>query len=186
MKPLGEVAITGSGSTPKADDEAFYKGGTVPFVRIADLNDGHVARTEICVTDKAVAQYRLKLRPTGTLLIAMYGSIGKLGLLEAAATTNQAILAINPKPDLVRAEFLFSYLLSQRQALIHSGFGGVQKNLSGAFLKKVRVPVPPLNEQDEVVGTFAALQDMALALDEQRARTRSGPRWFAGISCVGA
>jgi type I restriction enzyme S subunit len=160
MKPLGEVAITGSGSTPKADDEAFYKGGTVPFVRIADLNDGHVARTEICVTDKAVAQYRLKLRPAGTLLIAMYGSIGKLGLLEATATTNQAILAINPRPD----------LLSQRQALIHSGFGGVQKNLSGAFLKKVRVPVPPLNEQDEVVGTFAALQDMALALDEQRAQ----------------
>lgn len=167
MKPLGEVAATGSGSTPKADKAEYYAGGTVPFVRIADLNDARITHTELHVTEKAVTDYRLKLRPAGTLLIAMYGSIGKLGVLDIAATTNQAILAISPEPQRLRTAFLFSYLLAKRQSLIHSGFGGVQKNLSGAFLKKLMVPVPLLDEQDEVVKTVEAVQDMAAALDDQ-------------------
>jgi type I restriction enzyme, S subunit len=149
MRPMGEVCETGSGSTPKAGEDRYYKDGTVPFVRIADLNDAFVRETESCVTDDAISRYRLKIRGAGTLLVAMYGaSIGKLGILEVAATTNQAILAVSPNPKLLRAGFLFFYLLSQRDQLVHSGFGGAQKNLSGAFLKKVVVPVPPLPEQD--------------------------------------
>jgi restriction endonuclease S subunit len=46
----------------------------------------------------------------------------------------------------------------------------VQKNLSGAFLKKVLVPVPPLDEQDRVVEVFGAIHEMGTALDEQQLR----------------
>lgn len=162
---LGDIADTSSGSTPKAGDARYYEVGTVPFVKIADLPDGPVRDTDTSVTEEAVLDYRLKRLPPDTLLVAMYGSIGKVGLLEIEATTNQAILAIRPKSQDVLAKYLFYFFLHHQLHLLRSGFGGVQKNLSQRFLRKLDVVVPPLEEQRRIVDLVGVLDR---ALDAQR------------------
>ena len=151
-KMLGEVAETSSGGTPRRS-RAGYFGGSIPWVKIGDLNDDLVTATEETITDAGLAESSATVLPAGTLLIAMYGSIGKLGILGMEAATNQAICALQPRPSVSR-DFLYWLLRSQRAELLHAGFGGTQANISQTFLRKLPVALPPRAEQDRIVAAI--------------------------------
>jgi type I restriction enzyme S subunit len=169
MKPLGEVATTSSGGTPSRSRKDFYGGGT-PWVKIGDLSDGLVERTDEAVTPEGLANSSASLLPAGTLLLAMYGSIGKLGVLGMDAATNQAICAIHPDPHIILRDWLFWYFRLQRPVLLSAGFGGAQANISQKFLKGVPVPVPPLPDQrailEELEYSLAVIKPVRTTLGE--------------------
>ncbi len=77
-----------------------------------------------------VGKNSVRLNPVGSVLMAMYGAtIGKLGILQIAATTNQACCACIPY-DGVWNKYLFYYLMARRKAFIKIGEGGAQPNIS--------------------------------------------------------
>jgi len=148
--PLGEIAKLGSGGTPSSGHPDYYN-GSIPWAVIGDLNDGLVSHTEKSVTQLGIDNSSSKVVPEGTLLIAMYGSIGKLGITTQAMAMNQAIAFIFPREDVVTRDFLFYFLMSQREFLLRSGKGATQQNISQTILKAWDVPVPPLGEQKRIV-----------------------------------
>lgn len=147
---LGDVAKWGSGGTPKATNPAYY-GGSIPWAVIGDLADGVVVDTAKTITDDGLAESSAKLVAEGTLLIAMYGSIGKLGIAGRTMATNQAIAFAYPDESVLTAKFLFWYLRSQRAELNAGGKGATQSNISQTVLKGWPIPVPPLDEQRRIV-----------------------------------
>lgn len=80
IKKMSDVVIWGSGGTPKATEAAYYENGTIPWLVIGDLNDGVVNSSASKITELGLKNSSAKLIPPGTLLVAMYGSIGKLGI----------------------------------------------------------------------------------------------------------
>ncbi len=151
---LDAIATTSSGGTPKSKTPEFYD-GEIPWVKIGDLTDGAVDHAEQCITEDGLAASPAKLLPAGTLLLAMYGSIGKLGILSIPAATNQAICAIRPQND-IDPRYLFWYLRSRRSELFAMGRGGTQRNISQADVRALRVAVPPRREQELIVATIEA------------------------------
>lgn len=146
---LDEVVRTSSGGTPSSKNLAFY-GGDIPWVKIGDLTDGPVGATEQTITEAGLDASTARWLPADTVLVAMYGSIGKLGILEMAATTNQAICAMQPGDKLDR-DYLFWFLMASREHLMSLGRGGTQRNIGQKDLRALRLPLPPLAEQREVV-----------------------------------
>lgn len=151
--PLQEVADWGSGGTPKSTVPEYY-GGDTPWVAIGDLNDGVVSRTSKTVTHKGIESASLKLVPPGSVLIAMYGSIGKLGITGCEVTTNQAIAHAVPKPGKVDSMYLFWALRAQREHLKQAGRGATQNNIGQGTLKSWRIPVPPIKEQRAIAAVL--------------------------------
>ena len=85
------------------------------------------------------------------MLIAMYGAtIGKIGILTFPATTNQACCACEVFDGIVK-EFLFLFLLSNREEFIKMGGGGAQPNISKEKIVNTYVPLPPFAEQKRIV-----------------------------------
>ena len=91
IKKMPDVVKWGSGGTPKATEQAFYENGSIPWLVIGDLNDGIVTEAESKITPLGLQSSSAKMIPIGTLLVAMYGSIGKLGITGIKCCTNQAI-----------------------------------------------------------------------------------------------
>lgn len=163
MVALGEIAELGSGGTPKRSVPEYFGPGT-PWLSIADLNDGVVYDAKESLTDSGLANSSAKVVPPGTLLVAMYGSIGKLAIAGIELCTSQAIALVRPKDDVVDRQYLFHYLMEQRPRLQALGRGGTQMNIGQGDLKKWSVPLPPLDEQRRI----AAILDHADALRATR------------------
>lgn len=147
---LGDVARWASGGTPKGRNPRYY-GGTIPWAVIGDLNDGLVHDTADHLTPDGLAESSAKLVPSGAVLVAMYGSIGKLGIAGREMTTNQAIAFAVPDERRIAQRYLLHYLRYQRPALTSAGKGATQQNISQTLLRSWPIPLPPLAEQHEIV-----------------------------------
>jgi type I restriction enzyme S subunit len=147
---LSEVAKWGSGGTPKSGDVRYY-GGEIPWAVIGDLTDSLVSETATTITKEGLENSSAKMVPAGAILIAMYGSIGKLGIAARPLATNQAIAFAISDESRILPRFLFLFLLSQRSQLLASGKGATQQNISQTLLKSWPIPVPPLDEQEKIV-----------------------------------
>ncbi|MFF2973401.1 restriction endonuclease subunit S [Streptomyces albidoflavus] len=158
---LGDVAQWGSGGTPKAKASDYY-GGTIPWAVIGDMSDGVLLETAQTITEAGLAESSAKWIPKGSILVAMYGSIGKLAIAGIPITSNQAIAHAVPFCEVLDVKYLFWYLRSQREKLVAAGKGGAQRNISQSILKQWPIPLPPLAEQHRIV---EALEEQLSRLD---------------------
>jgi type I restriction enzyme S subunit len=156
---LNDAGIWGSGGTPSRKNPRYYENGTIPWLVIGDLNDQPVEAFSTSITELGLINSSAKLIPTGSLLVAMYGSIGKLGITTFPCTTNQAIAFCIPNEELVELRYLFHALANAKPELIAKGQGGAQQNISQGILKEHLIHLSPLNEQRRV----AAKLDTTLA-----------------------
>jgi type I restriction enzyme S subunit len=154
MTTLGDVFKWGSGGTPLRGKSEYYD-GDIPWVIIGDLNDSIVLETSSAITEEGLKNSSAKWVESGSILVAMYGSIGKLGIAGKRLTTNQAIAFTKAEP--VNPKFLFYYLLGERNKLNSLGSGVAQKNISQTVLKAYPFPLAPLSEQERIVAKIEEL-----------------------------
>jgi type I restriction enzyme S subunit len=154
-KVLGDHAPITSGTTPPRGTKHYWEPAEVPWVKTSEVAFAPITQTEEAVSKAALAECSLTLLPPKTVLLAMYGqgrTRGQSAILEVAATTNQACLAILPN-DTWEPEFLYYWLVASYQDLrdLSEHRGGNQANLNGALLKALEVPAPDHAQQLEVV-----------------------------------
>ena len=170
---LGECYKWSSGGTPLRSNSAYY-GGEIPWAVIGDLPDGPISSTSTSITDAGLENSSAKWAEQGSLLVAMYGSIGKLGIARERITTNQAIAFTNPHPVLV--SYLFWYLYYQRGQLHARGKGGTQRNISQTVIRSFPFVLAPLPEQHRIVAKldelFSELDAGVAALERAQAKLK--------------
>ena len=150
---LADIGKWQSGSTPSRGVSAYY-GGTIPWLKTGDLNDGLIMTIPEHITERALVETSVKLNPAGSVLIAMYGAtIGKVGILTFPATTNQACCACSEFNG-VTNKYLFYFLISHKEAFIRQGGGGAQPNISKEIIVNTPIPIPPKKEQERIVNAI--------------------------------
>lgn len=167
-----DVIRWSSGGTPKVSVKEFYQNGTIPWLVIGDLNDGIVTEAATKITEAALESSSAKMVKQGTLLLAMYGSIGKLGIAGMDCCTNQAIAHIKEAKGL-STKFLFFYFSLLRSHLCSLGKGGTQKNISLTVLNSLEIPIPSLEEQERIVAKIEELFSEIDKAEETLAQTRA-------------
>ncbi|MDE1964467.1 MAG: restriction endonuclease subunit S [Xanthomonadaceae bacterium] len=149
-----------SGGTPSRREPAYYDGGVWPWVKTQELQDCWIDDTEEHITEKAIAASSAKALPANTILLAMYGAtVGQLGILRRSMTCNQACCALIADPDKADFRFLYFQLLQIRSELKSLATGAAQQNLSGAIVKSLRLPFPPIEEQRAIAHILGTLDD---------------------------
>ena len=153
---VGNVGSWSAGATPPRTNPAYY-GGSIPWLKTGDLNDGFIKEVPEYITDLALEKTSVRLNPIGSVLMAMYGAtIGKLGILEIPVTTNQACCACIPYAGM-NNKYLFYYLMSMRQSYIGMAEGGAQPNISKEKIVNSLLPLPPVEEQLRIVAKIEEL-----------------------------
>ncbi|MEZ8378796.1 restriction endonuclease subunit S [Vibrio splendidus] len=153
---LENLGQWGSGGTPKRTNKAYYD-GAIPWLVIGDLNDGLVSESKSLITQLGIDNSSAKLLKAGTLLIGMYGSIGKLGVAGVDCATNQAIASCVVDERIINKKYFFHFLFSRREHLLSLGKGGAQQNISQTVLKAYSANLAPLNEQIRIANKLDSI-----------------------------
>jgi type I restriction enzyme S subunit len=164
MVRLGDVISVTSGGTPRKGVREYYENGDIPWVKTGDLKTMYISETDDKITELGLKNCSAKMFPKDTLLVALYGAtIGACSILKTPASTNQACAALLPTNKYL-SSFLYYYFINIREILISLGVGGAQPNISGAVIKSLQIPLPPLPVQQQI----ADVLDRASALIEKR------------------
>ena len=156
---LGNIGDWGAGATPARTKSQYY-GGNIPWLKTGELNNDIVYGSEEHITDEALKECSLRYCRIGDVLIAMYGAtIGKLAIAGVPLTTNQACCACTPYEGIYNF-YLFYFLMEEKDNFTQMGFGGAQPNISKEKIIKHLFPVPPYEEQKEIVSTFISIQNI--------------------------
>ncbi len=170
---LGSLFATRSGTTPLRSRTDYFDGGSIPWVKTLDLTDGPVRITDERITPEALADNRLTILPVGTVLVAMYGGfnqIGRTGVLEIEATHNQAMTALLPTPRVL--PYYLNTVLVASKGYWKKVANSTRKdpNITKTDVMNFKLPVPPLDEQQNIVAEIQAEQALVAANRELIAR----------------
>ena len=184
---LGEICATTSGGTPKSTEQKYYQNGTIRWLKSGEVANGFIYDTEQKITQEGLNNSSAKILPIDTVLVAMYGATaGQVGLLKVESATNQAVCGILPNDKLI-PEYLYYLLKGKKDYLISLSTGGAQPNISQTIIKKLRIPVPPLSVQKEIVDEIEAYQKIIdgakQIVNNYKPTIKIDPKWL--IASVG-
>ncbi|NCA80796.1 MAG: hypothetical protein EOM76_11570, partial [Sphingobacteriia bacterium] len=154
---IGDIFETASGGTPLSTESQFYKDGKIPWINSGEVRSGLIISTENHITELGLKNSSAKIFPKNTVLVAMYGATaGQVGILGIEASTNQAVCGIFPN-EKVYSVYLFNFLSTQLDQLLGLRSGIARLNLSQEKIRNFRIPVPPLNIQQQIVAECEAV-----------------------------
>lgn len=169
---LGSVASMNSGGTPPTDREDYYGGG-IPWVSISDMTSGgkFISQTERTLSAAGLANCAAKQFPAGTVLYAIYASLGECSIAATEVASSQAILGIRPGASL-HNEFLFYYLSSIHDKVKLMGQQGTQSNLNKGIVQGFTLRLPDKAEQIAIAEALGEIdQELdALSMKTQKIR----------------
>ncbi|WP_227430471.1 restriction endonuclease subunit S [Psychrobacter sp. I-STPA6b] len=170
---LNDIAHWGSGGTPSRKIIEYYN-GDIPWVKTGDLGKKYLNKTSENITVLGLKNSSAKIYPKGVVAIAMYGAtIGKVSILNIQAATNQACAVAKAKQGITNSEYIYYFLLSQKDEFIRKGKGGAQPNISQTLIKEHPINLPPLPEQTEIVRRVEELFAFADQIEERVAQAQS-------------
>lgn len=165
--PLDSLCEINVGRTPSRYESAYWEDGIHPWVSIADMSRSRrILQTKESISEQARVECNMKPVAPGTVLMSFKLSIGKISFADRELYTNEAIAAL---PVLDAKQLDSAYLARALEALDFSDTGNravMGKTLNKAGLKKLKIPLPPLDEQKRI----AAILDQADELRRKRQR----------------
>ena len=150
---------SGSGGTPKSTNKDFYD-GDIPFLSISDIKGRVISDTAKLITQKGLESSAAWLVPKGALSLAMYASVGKIGILNKSMATSQAFFNMvfdnEAYRDFVYTRLEKAELFNEWESYISTG---TQRNLNAEKVKRFKIYVPNSQETARIANIFLTIDN---------------------------
>ncbi|MCS7124808.1 MAG: restriction endonuclease subunit S [Candidatus Bathyarchaeota archaeon] len=175
IKKLADLFNVETGTTPSTKNPKYWEEGDVNWFTPVDLSKLNgwikIRESERKISCKALREYNLTLMPPGSIILSTRAPVGYVAVLEKEGTFNQGCKGLIPRNKEVESIFYAYYLLRKKDMLQNLSGGSTFRELSKTMLENIKIPHPPLIEQQAVAGVLSVV-DLALQkIDEVIAKT---------------
>lgn len=165
-KKLGDICEMAPGGTPLKSIKEYWLDGKVSWYSSGELNELYTSAPRKCITHKGLDNSNTKLFPKGSLLIGIYDTAAlKMSILDRQAAFNQAIVGIKPNSQ-IEVKFIFHIINAMKTEILNQRRGVRQKNLSFEKIKNIRLPLPPLPKQHDIITELDAISEETKKLEK--------------------
>ena len=150
-----------AGGTPLSSNKDYYD-GTIPFLSITDItNQGkYIFSTEKMISQKGLDNSSAWLIPKDSLILSMYASYGLVAINKIELSTSQAMfnMIINKNNNVEYIYYYLEYLYENNyyDKLVSTG---TQSNLNADKVKKIKIYLPNLEEQNKISIIFKCIDN---------------------------
>jgi len=159
MVELGSVCDLIGGGTPSKANEEYWTNGNIKWISAKHFTDDFLFDSDQKITGRAVKESSTNVIPENTVVLVSRVSVGKIAILKDKFAINQDITALAIRDSkLIDSYFLFSLLKRMAKYLATSSQGLGVKGLTREFIKRIKLPLPPLSVQKEIVAEIEGYQ----------------------------
>lgn len=153
--PLAEVCRIVNGGTPKSGIADYWKGDVAWLTpaEMGKLKSPYIHQTARTITQAGLKNSSARQVPVSAVIMSTRAPIGHLAIPEVPMAFNQGCRGLVPNEHL-DTKYLYYFLFLSREALNDLGTGATFKELASSALGKFPIPLPPLEEQRQIVAVL--------------------------------
>lgn len=159
---LADIAEVVMGQSPPSTSYRDNPDGLPFFQGKADFGLVHPTPRKWCVDPKKVAN-------AGDILISVRAPVGPTNVADAECCIGRGLAAIRAMDEMDQG-FLLHALKTVESEIVSQSTGTTFQAISGKLLRAVRIPVPPLDEQQRIV---AQLEEQMATAERARAAAQA-------------
>ncbi|ELS3460240.1 restriction endonuclease subunit S [Campylobacter jejuni] len=170
--PLVKLKICGDffmGGTPSRKNINYWN-GDIKWLTISDYSNRQVIMdTKEKITREGFKNSNAKMIQKGAVVVSIYATIGRVGILGEDMTTNQAIVAIIPNEEFINKYLMYAIDYFKFQ-LYNEVITTSQQNINLGILQNMVIPKPPLEIQKQIVAECEKIEEqyntLSLSIEE--------------------
>lgn len=157
---LDDVARRGTGHTPDVKISEYYNGG-IKWVSLADsnrLDNVYIWETTKEISKEGIENSSAVIHPVGTVIMSRDAGVGKSAIIKTEMAVSQHFVTWRCG-EYLNNIFLY-YILQYWKPLFEAiAIGTTIKTIGLPFFKKLRIPLPPMKEQQEIAFILSNVDD---------------------------
>jgi type I restriction enzyme S subunit len=166
---VGNISNVKVGSTPSRPVKEYWN-GDIHWVSSGEVANNFIYDTKEMITEKGFESTSMIMYPKGSVLVAMIGqgkTRGQTSILKINAAINQNVAGIVFEYKNIISNYVWNFFLSRYELTRSGASGGNQPALNGMKIKNTLLPLPPLEEQKEIVKKIESLFKVCDELEVQ-------------------
>lgn len=159
---LARLAWMGSGHTPSRSRPEWWENCTIPWITTGEVSQVRDDRIEIlqatreCISEVGLANSSAELHPKGTVVLCRTASAGYSAVMGEDMATSQDFVTWTCGPRLDPFYLLWCLRAMRADLLDRLAMGSTHKTIYVPDLQMLRIPLPSLAEQQEIVASIRA------------------------------
>ncbi|EJS8887031.1 restriction endonuclease subunit S [Campylobacter jejuni] len=155
LKTCGDFFM---GGTPSRKNINYWN-GDIKWLTIGDYSNRQVIMdTKEKITREGFKNSNVKMIQKGAVVVSIYATIGRVGILGEDMTTNQAIVAIIPNEEFINKYLMYAIDYFKFQ-LYNEVITTSQQNINLGILQNMVIPKPPLEIQKQIVAECEKVEE---------------------------
>jgi type I restriction enzyme S subunit len=149
-----------------------YCDGGIPYIRVSDMNSRHLNREGMLLTSPAIAEkFKRSAVSTGDIVYALRGMIGHVHMVPSqldGANLTQGTARISPCQT-INSNYLLWAMKSPYVAVQNDleAKGSTFREVTLASLRKIKVCVPTIDEQQKIVSVLEGIDEKTFAVQDK-------------------
>ena len=165
--------VVRGGSPRPSGDPRFFNGDFIHWITVKDITSKtgkYVTTTDTKLTEEGMKQSRV-LEPETLVLTNSGVTLGIPGILKIRGCINDGSVSFLDMSPKIERDYLYYFWTTQTELLLEQQSGYGQPNLNIEIVSNVRLPLPPLSEQQQIVEYLdeqTQLMDKTISIEEKR------------------
>ena len=168
-KHIEEIANYRRGSFPQPYTDTRYYGGedAMPFVQVADVLDNMSLVKKTKQTISKLAQPKSIFVKTGTVIISLQGTIGRVAITQYDCYVDRTIAIFESYKIKIDKKYFAYQLQNIFEKKKKYARGSTIKTITKEEFSKFKIAVPPIEVQEEIVKILDYFAGLSKKLTEQ-------------------
>ncbi|MEY8194510.1 MAG: restriction endonuclease subunit S [Cycloclasticus sp.] len=168
---LDKVAKRGSGHTPDKKKAEYWNDG-VKWISLTDsskLDQLYISKTAKNVSSLGIENSSAVLHPAGTVVMTRDAGIGKSAITTDVMAVSQHLIAwvCGEKLDNYFLYYILQLWKPQFEAI---AMGSTIKTIGLPYFKQLKVPVPPIEEQENIANSIKSADLKIFSLEKKNSQ----------------
>lgn len=156
-KKLGEVGKIIGGGTPDTSNPKYWN-GDIYWLTPTEVKNKYINSSLRKITELGLKNSSAKLLPVGTIIFTSRATVGEVAIAKVPIVTNQGFQSIVVNKE-NNNKFIYYWAKMNKKEFLRKSNGSTFLEISGQEMKKIKILLPSLEEQQRIANFLTAIDD---------------------------